>query len=106
MGAPPGGATGVQQPQTGLGLGAGDAGQPNMVAMMNDPMFRQMMQQMMSNPDMVEAMMMQNPQTRELIQNHPEVRERLRDPAFLQTLSNPDTLQAMLQLQTAMQQSG
>jgi len=74
--------------------------------MLNDPFMRQMMQTLMSNPDFVEQMMTQNPQMRQMLEENPEMRARLRDPAFLQTLSDPNTLQAMMQFQSTLQQAG
>jgi ubiquilin len=38
---------------------------------------------MMSNPEMLRRVMMANPQTREVMENNPEVAQMLNDPAFL-----------------------
>ncbi|KAF9099668.1 Ubiquilin-4 [Mortierella sp. GBA35] len=40
-------------------------------------------QDMMSNPEMLRRVMMANPQTREVMENNPEVAQMLNDPAFL-----------------------
>lgn len=37
----------------------------------------------MSNPEMLRRVMMANPQTREVMENNPEVAQMLNDPAFL-----------------------
>lgn len=38
---------------------------------------------MMANPELVRRMMMSNPQTREVMENNPEVAQMLNDPSFL-----------------------
>ena len=45
-------------------------------------------------------MLANNPQ----YQNDPNLRQMIRDPAFLATMRNPQTIQAILQMQAAMQQ--
>ncbi|KAF9361149.1 Ubiquilin-4 [Mortierella sp. AD094] len=40
-------------------------------------------QDMMANPEVVRRMMMANPQTREVMENNPEVAQMLNDPSFL-----------------------
>lgn len=37
----------------------------------------------MANPEVVRRMMMSNPQTREVMENNPEVAQMLNDPSFL-----------------------
>ncbi|KAG0234753.1 Ubiquilin-4 [Actinomortierella wolfii] len=52
---------------------------------------------MMSNPEVVRRMMMSNPQTRQVMENNPEVAQMINDPAFLrQSLDmarNPNLMQ-------------
>lgn len=73
-----------------------------LLQMMDNPMMQQMMQQMFSNPDTLESMLTSNPMTRNMMESNPAMRDMLRNPQFLQSMSNPDTLRAMLQLQGAM----
>lgn len=57
---------------------------------------------MMANPEVVRRMMMSNPQTREVMENNPEVAQMLNDPSFLRqvTLS---ILQQFMDLQLGVQ---
>jgi len=43
---------------------------------------------MMANPEVVRRMMMSNPQTREVMENNPEVAQMLNDPSFLRQVQN------------------
>lgn len=43
---------------------------------------------MMANPELVRRMMMSNPQTREVMENNPEVAQMLNDPSFLRQVQN------------------
>eukprot|EP00741_Cyanophora_paradoxa_P006092 tig00000983_g5907.t1 len=91
--------------QQGRGRGGGGrrgGGEPN-------PAMQQMMSTMLSNPQFVESMMDANPFVREMAAANPQLRTMLTNPEFLRSLSNPQTLSAMMQLQSAMgtlQQAG
>ena len=41
----------------------------------------------MANPEVVRRMMMSNPQTREVMENNPEVAQMLNDPSFLRQVT-------------------
>eukprot|EP00301_Raphidiophrys_heterophryoidea_P023478 c7352_g1_i5.p1 GENE.c7352_g1_i5~~c7352_g1_i5.p1 ORF type:complete len:194 (+),score=44.60 c7352_g1_i5:3-584(+) len=71
--------------------------------MMQDPTIQQMMRTMLSNPQFMQQAIDSNPMLRQMIQNNPGMRETLSNPEFLQRLSDPNTIQAMLQMQGALQ---
>ncbi|KAK3822279.1 MAG: hypothetical protein JOS17DRAFT_326514 [Linnemannia elongata] len=52
-------------------------------AMMRSFLENPAIRDMMSNPEMLRRVMMANPQTREVMENNPEVAQMLNDPAFL-----------------------
>ncbi|KAL0483356.1 ubiquilin [Acrasis kona] len=87
----------------GFGGGLGGLGDPTMgmnpeqmEQMMNNPM----VQNMLSNPEVVRQMMMSNPQMREVMQNNPEVGRILSDPEMLRRTMelsrNPNLMREMM----------
>jgi len=86
------------------GMPGGMPGAPQsidqMMALLENPMMSQMMQQLVdSNPDMVRQMIeAQNPMMRQMFQNNPEQANQ-----FIRQMMNPQALQASLQMQRAMQ---
>lgn len=87
------------------GIGGMPAMDPQMLGqMMQDPMVQNMMTTMLSNPQFMQQAIDSNPMLRQMIQNNPGMRETLSNPEFLRRLSDPNTIQAMLQMQGAMQQ--
>lgn len=92
----------------GGGLGAGLSGMPpgmpsleSMSQMMQDPMIQQMMTSMMSNPEVMNQAVNSNPHLRQMVQANPRIMESLSDPTFVRQLFDPNTIQAMLQMQGA-----
>lgn len=64
--------------------------------MMNSPMFRQLL----SNPEIVRSMVMQNPTMRQMIERNPEIGHIINDPSFIrQTMDmarNPELMREMM----------
>lgn len=76
---------------------------PQMQQMLNNPFMQQMMDNLMSNPDFMEAMLANNPQMQQVMQSNPELRHALRDPdtmrQAMQMLRDPLAMQEALQNQ-------
>jgi ubiquilin len=75
-----------------------------MEAMLSNPAMANMMQGMMSNPQVMQQMMDSDPRMRAMLDSAPGMREQLADPEFLRRMTNPDNLRAMMQMQRAMAQ--
>lgn len=93
--------------------GAGATGMPGMpsdmngmVEMLENPMMRQMMDQMMSNPQMMQQMMNSNPQLRQMMEQNPQAAAMFSNPETMRAMMDPANLRAMMQLQQSMQQLG
>lgn len=122
---PSSGTTGTSQPSTGSTGTTGSqnlfdlsslmgsapnleaAMTPELMAALNGPLMQQMWQQMVSNPEAMQAMIDSNP----LLSGNPQLREQLRaalpamqSPEFQALLSNPQALSAMMQIQQGMSQ--
>ncbi|PPQ67902.1 hypothetical protein CVT24_003165 [Panaeolus cyanescens] len=77
---------------------------PNMMqSMMNSPEFLQQMSAMMSNPSIIDQVISMNP---DLAAMGPQVRQAFQDERFRQMLSNPESLQGMLRMASAMRGAG
>lgn len=73
---------------------------PNMMqSMLNSPQFIQQMSALMNNPAIVDQVIASNPQ---LAAMGPRVREAFQDEGFRQMMSNPETLQQMLRMASAL----
>lgn len=104
------------------GIPGGPAGMQNLMQQMmgnssfmesltQAPFMRQMMDQMTSNPEMMQQMMSMNPllannpQLMEQIRSTaPEMIQRMQSPEFQQLLTNPQALEAMMNIQRGMEQ--
>jgi ubiquilin len=71
--------------------------------MLENPMMRQTMDQMLQNPEFLQSMMAQNPMLQELSQNNPQAAALLQNPNYLRTMMQPENLRAMMQLQNSLQ---
>jgi ubiquilin len=113
-------AAGSNQSQTG-GAGAGGGAQPNPFAafggglpgmggmgamdpamleqMLSNPMYRSMMDAMAQNPQMMEGIIRSNPMLAQMVDSNPMLRQQLSDPNFMRAMFDPNTMQAILQLQ-------
>lgn len=78
-------------PDGGMNSNLPDPEQLN--SMMSNPMFQQQMQAMLSDPQMLDFMIQQNPQLRAM---GPQVREMLQSPFFRQMISNPEMMRSMM----------
>ncbi|KJA16303.1 hypothetical protein HYPSUDRAFT_147883 [Hypholoma sublateritium FD-334 SS-4] len=77
---------------------------PNMMqGMLNSPQFLQQMSAMMSNPAIIDQVIASSPQ---LASMGPQVRQAFQDEGFRQMISNPESLQQMLRMASAMQGLG
>ena len=63
----------------------------------SNPMYMQMMQNMLQNPEMIQ-MALNSPQMRQMAQNNPMMQQMLNNPQLLQQMLNPQTLQMMSNL--------
>lgn len=97
-------------------------GMPNLMAQMRDnssimetltqsPFMRQMMSHMVSNPDMLQQMMSMNPLLAnnpqlmdQIRQTAPQMVQRMQSPEFQQLLTNPQALEAFMNIQRGMEQ--
>ncbi|RIA92766.1 hypothetical protein C1645_763979 [Glomus cerebriforme] len=74
----------------------GNFDQDLMRSMMNSPMFRHIL----SNPEIVRTMVMQNPTMRQMIERNPEIGHIINDPSFIrQTMDmarNPELMREMM----------
>ncbi|KAI9269202.1 hypothetical protein BDA99DRAFT_557959 [Phascolomyces articulosus] len=94
----------------GTGFGAGAMGNsfgspdPNMMnAMLQDPMFAQYMSSVLQNPAVLDSIITSNPH---LSSMGPEIRNMMQSPEFRQMLGNPQMIQQMAQMASAMQSMG
>lgn len=76
------------------------------ISMLEDPMIRGMMDQMMSDPAAMQMMMNSNPMLRQLSESNPQIAAMMSNPEMMRSMMNPDNLRAMSQMQSAMQQLG
>jgi ubiquilin len=49
-------------------------------------------------------MLNSNPMAQQMLQTNPQMRQMLQNPEFLRRISDPQTMQAMMQMQQAMSQ--
>lgn len=73
--------------------------QDQMIEMLSNPAFAQMMNEALQNPQMIDMMIQQNPQLREM---GPAGRQFLQSEQFRRMVTDPQSLRAMGQLQAAL----
>lgn len=71
-----------------------------------NPQMQQMMQNVMSNPAMMDMALRANPQMRAMVEANPHMASMLQNPQFLQSMMNPQTLRAVSQAQQQMSGMG
>merc|ERR1712038_275176 len=71
------------------------------IQMLENPMIQQMMNQMMSNPAMMQTMMDSNPMLRQMREQNPQIAAMMSNPEMIRSIMNPDNLRAMAQMQSA-----
>lgn len=111
--APAGGTATAQPGSVPAGLGAGLPGlsgglpqlDPNqLMQMMQNPGFQSMAQSMMSSPGFTDAVINMNPQLRSMMDANPQFREVMSNPEMRRQMFDPANMQAMVQMQQALQQ--
>ncbi|CCK72112.1 ubiquitin domain-containing protein DSK2 KNAG_0J00290 [Huiozyma naganishii CBS 8797] len=93
-------------PDGGLTSGGGPGGpqsQEEILSMLENPIFQSQMNEMFSNPQMVDFLIQSNPQLQAM---GPQAREMLQSPMFRQMLTNPDMVRQSMQFSQMMQGSG
>lgn len=71
--------------------------------MLENPMVAQMMDEMLQqNPEMIAAILQQNPMMQQMQRENPQMAQVMSSPEFMRQMMNPQTLRAMMQLQQAM----
>jgi len=91
-------------PFGGLGVDPSLFDPNTMASMMQNPGVQSMMQQMFSNPELVQQAVTSNPLLSSMMQQNPMMQQMLQNPEFLRQMSDPNTMNALLQMQNAMQQ--
>lgn len=77
--------------------------QDDMLGMLENPIFQSQMNEMLSNPQMVDFMIQSNPQLQAM---GPQARQLLQSPFFRQMLTNPQMLRQSMQFSSMMNPSG
>lgn len=85
-------------------MGGGMFDLNTMTQLLQNPAIQSMMQQMMSSPEFLQQMAATNPLMANMIQNNPQLGSMMANPQLMQQLTNPNTLNALIQMQNAMQQ--
>lgn len=80
-------------PDGGMNSGMPDPEQ--LSQMMSNPMFQESLNAMLSNPQMIDFMINQNPQLRAM---GPQVREMLQSPFIRQMMANPEMMRSMMEM--------
>lgn len=83
-------------PDGGVNSGAS---QDDMLRMLDNPIFQSQMNEMLSNPQMIDFMIQQNPQLQAM---GPQARQILQSPMFRQMLTNPDMIRQSMQFANMM----
>jgi ubiquilin len=98
-----------QAPSTGA-VGGGMGGIPGMpdvnpeqmATMLENESMRTSMEQLLSDPAMVNQMIASNPSLQSLVAANPQMASMLQDPAMLRSFLQPDTMRSMMQMRAAM----
>ena len=72
----------------------------------SNPMMQQMMEQMISDPAVMQQMMQSNPMLQQMMAQDPHVAQMMSDPQFMRSMMNPTTLRSMVQLQSSLNSNG
>jgi len=90
----------------GSGLAPGNMNIEQTISMLENPVINNMMQQMMSDPTAMEAIMNANPMMQQIRQANPAAAAMLSNPEALRSMLDPSNLRAMMGAQQAMQNMG
>lgn len=85
------------------GMTSSGPNQDDILRMMDNPIFQSQMNEMLSNPEMVDFMIQSNPQLQAM---GPQARQMLQSPFFRQMLTNPDMIRQSMQFSHLMGGSG
>jgi hypothetical protein len=66
--------------------------------MWQNPMIRQMMDQMTQNPQLMQQSLNSNPMLRGMMEQNPQMRQMFENPEMMRQMMNPDMLETMLQM--------
>jgi ubiquilin len=94
-----GGMGGMPGGMGGMGMPPGMNDPSQIAAMMQNPM----VQQMLRDPQMVQQMARMDPNLGRMLEANPQMLQMLSDPETLRRMSDPANIQAMMQMQQAMQ---
>ncbi|ONK64253.1 uncharacterized protein A4U43_C07F23710 [Asparagus officinalis] len=67
---------------------------------MQNPAINQMMQSLISNPQYMNQVLSLNPQLQTAMDSNPQLREMLQNPDFIRQMTNPETMQHLMSLQS------
>ncbi|CCC69033.1 hypothetical protein NCAS_0C00430 [Naumovozyma castellii] len=81
------------------GLNNSGPNQDEMLRMLDNPVFQSQMNEMLSNPQMLDFIIQANPQLQAM---GPQARQILQNPMFRQMLTNPDMIRQSMQMARAM----
>eukprot|EP01119_Soliformovum_irregulare_P003867 TRINITY_DN14915_c0_g1_i1.p1 TRINITY_DN14915_c0_g1~~TRINITY_DN14915_c0_g1_i1.p1 ORF type:complete len:495 (-),score=109.43 TRINITY_DN14915_c0_g1_i1:61-1545(-) len=89
-----------------LGMGGlgGTGGLGDFSQMMQNPAVQTMMEQMLSNPELMQQAMQSNPMLQQAMGSNPELRNMFSNPEVIRQMANPANMNAIMQMQQAMQQ--
>jgi ubiquilin len=73
-----------------------------MMQMLNNPAVQQMMQSVMSDPALMQQMMSNNPMLQQMTAQNPAMAQMLSNPQYIRAMTDPRTLQALMQIQQGM----
>lgn len=77
--------------------------QEDLLGMLENPIFQSQMNEMLSNPQMIDFMIQSNPQLQAM---GPQARQLLQSPFFRQMLTNPQMIRQSMQLSSMMNPNG
>lgn len=105
MGGMPGmGGLGGMPGMGGMG-GIGGIDPSQLSGMMNNPMYMQMMNEMLQDPNTLN-MIMNSPQLKPLLDSNPQLRQMMSNPQMMQMLLNPQNIQNAMSMMGQGGQSG
>lgn len=90
-------------PDGGLGGMPNPPNEEQMSEMMQSPMFQEMMNNFLDNPQMLDTVISQNPMLRSM---GPQARELFQSPMFRQMMSDPNSMRQMMEMQRGMGAAG
>jgi len=71
-------------------------------SLLQNPGVQSMMQQVFSNPELLQSMLSSNPMLQQMMNSNPMMRNMFSNPELMRQLSNPQTLNAILQMQSSL----